>query len=139
MDKFEYINSCKDCGDIQFAKEHVEVNGFENWKGIIEVKEKQENFILANVNCRGSEFIIALSRYFHMASPFYSEEWCVCVPNWEFGGKVAFLEKISVYEMVHKHIPNVVDSISCTNAIMVLMEDVIKAYHEETKRLLEMR
>lgn len=129
-EKIEYTNNAKDCFDNEWAKSYVKIKGTDSWKGTIEIKEKREDFVLAKVNCRETQFIISLTRYFYMKKPFYSEEWCVCVPNFEFGGKVAYLEKYSVYEMVHEYIPNVVDSISCTNAIMVLMSDVIKRYHE---------
>ena len=128
-DKIEYMNNAKDCFDEEWAKEYIDVRGTDSWKGSIEIKEKREDFILAKVVCRETQFIISLSRYFNMEKPFFAEEWCVCVPDFEFGGKVAYLEKYSVYEMVHKHISNIVDSISCTNAIMVLMTDVIKRYH----------
>lgn len=132
MKTVDYINNCNDAYDKTWADEYFQLKKSREWMGTITIKENTDKHILATAVSRGSEFTIALDCYFYM-SPLMNE-WCVCVPNWNFGGKVSLLEKYNIFELCSKYISNKVDCISCTNAIWTLLENARNNYDEEVKK-----
>lgn len=135
MISVDYINSCDDAYDETWANEYFELKRCKEWTGTITVTEITDKHIIAKADSRGSEFTIVLDCYFYM-SPVMSE-WCVCVPNWEFGGKISLLEKYNIFCLCSKYISNKVDCISCTNAIWTLLENARNNYYEEAKKAFD--
>ena len=134
---------CHDCYDEDYAKGYIEEKGNSEWTGTIKVLEKTENCISADVNCRGSQFYVVISRYFKANKSIkamgITDSWCVCVPNWSIGTELIFLDKAELYFKMHETVTNVVDCISLTNAIWTLAEDIRNDYKEVARKVLEKR
>lgn len=93
------------------------------WAGTIQITEENENSIIGKVEARDSQFLIALSRYYN---GYGMEEWCICVPNWNFGCKIARTELQWNMEQFKKHIKNPIDRISLAQAVQILMLERIQ-------------
>ena len=137
MERLIYENNALDCNDTEWAKEHEEVNKFNKWDGIIEINAKTEHSIIASACTRGRQFTITLNRYFY-SEEFCMESWCYYIPNFKFGGEVNF-NKLDMYKEIESHLPNKVDAISLTNAILKLLEDAITKHQERIAQLMKNR
>lgn len=90
------------------------------WTGTIQITEENENSIIGKVEARDTQFLIALSRYYH---GFGMEEWCICVPNWNFGCKIAKTEPQWNMEQFRPHVKNPIDRASLAQAVQVILAD----------------
>lgn len=140
MKKIIYKNNCKDGFNEKWAENYIKERKSEEWDGEIEIKEKTENCICASVDSRGSNFIVVLSRYYK-PSPQYakmgiSDSWCVCVPNWEIGITLEYLDKSEIFYKVHKTVTNKVDCISLVNAIWELSKEIREKYYNNVSNVL---
>ncbi len=90
------------------------------WTGTIQITEENENSIIGKVEARDSQFLIALSRYYH---GYGMEEWCICVPNWNFGCKIARTDQRWNMEQFRPHVKNPIDRASLAQAVEVILAD----------------
>lgn len=93
------------------------------WTGTIQITEETENSIIGKVEARDTQFLIALSCYYR---GYEMEEWCLCVPNWRFGCKIARTDPQWNMEQFKKYIKYPVDRISLAQAIQVLLNSTTK-------------
>lgn len=82
------------------------------WDGKLKINEIQENQCIAKLESRGSAFDVVLNCYF---DKYNIQEWCVTVPDWDFGFKANRLEEYLNEEKIEKYIPNKIDrkSLAC--------------------------
>lgn len=88
------------------------------WTGTIQITEETENSIIGKVEARDTQFLIALSRYYH---GYGMEEWCICVPNWNFGCKIARTDQKWNEKQFRPYVKNPIDRISLAQAVQILM------------------
>ena len=94
------------------------------WTGTAEIKELDEKMCLAEVNARDTVFIIALTCYCEV---YGMKEWCVCVPNWNFGCQISEISAEWNEEQFSKYVKNKVDRRSLVCAIKALLEECKKS------------
>ncbi len=92
------------------------------WTGNIQIKEECENYVLAEVEARGTTFLIVLSCYY---SGYGIKEWCVCVPNLDFGCKVSETDMEWNLNQFRPYIKKEVDRISLMEAIKFILTERI--------------
>lgn len=97
------------------------------WTGTIQITEENENSIIGKVEARDTQFLIALSRYYH---GYGMEEWCICVPNWNFGCKIAKTEPQWNMEQFRHYIKNPIDRASLAQAVQVIFADREEKKHK---------
>ncbi|MCI8669229.1 MAG: hypothetical protein HFI34_06895 [Lachnospiraceae bacterium] len=90
------------------------------WTGTIQITEENETSIIGKVEAGDYQFLIVLSRYYH---GYGMEQWCLCVPDWNFGCKVSTTEMQWNLEQLRPHIKNQVDRISLAQAVGVILAD----------------
>ena len=90
------------------------------WYGKIKVIDASERHCIAEVSARGTSFTIALSCYFE---GYGMKEWCLAVPNFNFGCKLSGISVARNEENFKKYIKNEVDRRSLSSAV----EEIIKA------------
>ncbi len=132
-DIITFSNSYNDFHSPEWAKECSAAKGFNEWTGTIEVKEKTKKFISATVECRGTSFLVVLGCYYYLND--FMNEWCICVPNFDFGCKISYVDASTLYIYLNRYVENDVDCISLTNAVWKLMEDVRTAYQDAAASL----
>lgn len=98
------------------------------WKGNIDIKELNEHLCIAELESRDSAFTIAMSCYF---DKYGMQEWCLCVPNWNFGCKISPLEKGWNEEQIEKYIPNRTDRKSLTEGVWQLFKAIEQQKREK--------
>lgn len=108
-------------------------DGDKEWNGRLKINELHEHFCTAELDSRDSKFNIVLSCYF---DKFNMQEWCMTVPDWDFGCKLSQLEQCWNEEQIGKYITNKVDRKSLASGVTELFR-VIEEYRmsrEEAER-----
>lgn len=98
---------------------YVVKDGKKSWDGIIKIQEITKHLVVATVDSRDTEFQISMSCYYD--GPI-GMEWCMCVPNYNFGCKLSKYEQGWNEEQFKKYIANKVDRRSLSAAIMRIFE-----------------
>ena len=91
------------------------------WTGTIKVKEVGEHFCLVSISSRDTEFLAAFSCYF---DGYGIKEWCLCVPNLNFGCKLSSVSQSWNEEQFSRYISNPVDRKSLATAATVILQEL---------------
>lgn len=91
------------------------------WKGTIKVKEAGQNHCIAVIESRGTEFVVAITCYF---SGYGVKEWCISVPNFNFGCKLSAISAEWNERQFAPHIKNAVDRRSLTCAVDCILKEL---------------
>ena len=91
------------------------------WTGTIQAKEVGEHFCLVSISSRDTEFLAAFSCYF---DDYGIKEWCLCVPNLNFGCKLSSVSQSWNEEQFSKYISNPVDRKSLATAATVILQEL---------------
>lgn len=92
-----------------------------SWIGTIKIKEVGQHHCMAVVKSRGTEFIVAITCYFE---GYGMKEWCICVPNFNFGCKLSAISIEKNEEQFTPYIKNAVDRRSLACAVEVMLQEL---------------
>lgn len=110
------------------------------WTGTIQVKEAGEHFCLVSISSRDTEFLAAFSCYF---DGYGIKEWCLCVPNLNFGCKLSSVFQSWNEEQFSKYISNPVDRKSLATAATVILQELnrepVREIQESKEQIAEER
>jgi len=93
------------------------------WAGQIKVKNITKDSCLAEVNARGTNFLVAVTCYFE---GFGMTEYCMTEINHNFGCKLSTLSIEYNEEQFEKYISNRIDRRILACAVMVIMDEMEK-------------
>lgn len=106
---------------------NTELNG-KTWEVSVAVQQEQEHFVKMIVSSRDSEFHVCLMCYF---DDFGMQEWCCCVPNFDFGCKLSCCDEYWNEDQIAKYIKNKVDCRSLSTALWRVLKE--KTMEQEKK------
>lgn len=102
-------------------KEFVAELGNSKWTGEIRFKQLNPKYCVAEAEARGTTFTIAVTCYYE---GYGTREYCICVPNYNFGCQLSSISAEWNEEQFQKYIKNKVDRRSLVCAVEVILEEI---------------
>lgn len=104
-------------------KEFTAEIGNSKWTGKIKFIKLHKDYCVAEVEARDTVFTVVLTCYFE---GYGMKEYCICVPNFNFGCKVSEISLSWNEEQFKEHIKNRVDRRSLACAIESILLEMQK-------------
>lgn len=102
-------------------KEYTAELGTATWTGKIRFKQLHKKYCVAKAEARGTTFTIAVTCYYE---GYGAREYCICVPNYNFGCQISVISSEWNEEQFRKYIKNKVDRRSLTCAVEAILEEI---------------
>lgn len=102
---------------IEFDCELKEIQ----WNGTAVIREINKDICIAKVNARDTTFTTVLNCYCEI---YGMKEWCICVPDWNFGCRISEISAEWNEEQFSKYVKNKVDRRSLVCAVEALFDEI---------------